>query len=424
MAMEKIISIGFILVVLLGCASSQKIVQKNVRPVLDSELFENHFTGFFVLDPEKRDTIFSHNSAKYFTPASNTKIYTLFTSLHLLPDSIPSLRYNIYNDTLFVEGTGDPSFLHPYLKDSTALNFLKEYDIISFHLNNIQEERFGPGWAWGDYQWYYSAERSSFPVYGNVLTVYEKEGLQVSPALFKDKVIPIDYAIQREENENLFYFNPSRRDTVEIPLKLDSTLIRNLLEDALKKKVSITQNPIKGKKSVLYSMPSDSIYVKMMMDSDNFLAEQLLILASSTLSDTLNTDKVRNFVLDSLLTDLRQPPRWVDGSGLSRYNLFTPQSMVHVLHLMYQHIPRQRLFSLFPAGGISGTLENWYPGDPEPYIYAKTGSLGNNHCISGYLLTKSGKTLIFSFMNNHFRIPSSEVKKRMQSIFETIRDTY
>lgn len=424
MAMEKIVSIGLILVVLLGCTSSQTIVQKNVRPVLDSELFENHFTGFLVLDPEKRDTIFSHNSAKYFTPASNTKIYTLFTSLHLLPHSIPSLKYNVHNDTLFVEGMGDPSFLHPYFKDSTALDFLKKHDAISLYLNNIQEARFGPGWAWGDYQWYYSPERSSFPVYGNVLTVYEKEGLQVSPALFTDKVIPIDYALQREENENLFYFNPSRKDTVEIPLKLDSTLIRNLLEDALKKKVSITHNPIKGKKSVLYSMPSDSIYAKMMMESDNFLAEQLLILASSTLSDTLNTDKVRNFVLDSLLTDLKHPPRWVDGSGLSRYNLFTPQSLVHVLHLMYQRIPRQRLFSLFPAGGVSGTLENWYPGDPEPYIYAKTGSLGNNHCISGYLLAKSGKTLIFSFMNNHFRIPSSEVKKRMQFIFETIRDTY
>ncbi|WP_422079563.1 D-alanyl-D-alanine carboxypeptidase/D-alanyl-D-alanine-endopeptidase [Ulvibacterium sp.] len=422
--MGKIVSIGFIAIVLLGCASPKRIIQKKVRPVLDSELFENQFTGFLVLNPEKRDTIYSYNSAKYFTPASNTKIYTLFASLHLLPDSIPSLKYKLQSDTLFVEGTGDPSFLHPYFRDSTALHFLKGYNVISLYLDNFQEERFGPGWSWGDYQWYYSAERSPFPLYGNVLTVYEKEGLQVSPALLKDKVIPIDYAVQREESENMFYFNPSRKDTTEIPLKLDSALIRNLLEDALKRKVSITHSPLKGQKSILYSMPSDSIYAKMMMDSDNFLAEQLLILASSTLSDTLNTDKVRNYVLDSLLTDLKQPPRWVDGSGLSRYNLFTPQSMIHVLHLMYQRIPRQRLFSLFPAGGVSGTLENWYPGDPDPYIYAKTGSLGNNHCVSGYLLTKSGKTLIFSFMNNHFRIPSTEVKKRMQSVFEIIRDTY
>ncbi|MGI9552249.1 MAG: D-alanyl-D-alanine carboxypeptidase, partial [Aurantibacter sp.] len=77
-----------------------------------------------------------------------------------------------------------------------------------------------------------------------------------------------------------------------------------------------------------------------------------------------------------------------------------------------------------PKGGVSGTLEDWYPGNPKPYIIAKTGSLGNNHCLSGYLITKSGKTLIFSFMNNHFRRPSSKIKRRMQLIFEEIRDGY
>ncbi len=92
---------------------------------------------------------------------------------------------------------------------------------------------------------------------------------------------------------------------------------------------------------------------------------------------------------------------------------------------MFREIPRERLYLFFPAGGESGTIEDWYPGNPEPYIYAKTGSLSNNHCLSGYLLTKSGKTLIFSsFMNNHFMESSSEIKNRMQSIFEEIRDTY
>ena len=142
------------------------------------------------------------------------------------------------------------------------------------------------------------------------------------------------------------------------------------------------------------------------------------------LSDTLNSAKTRTFVLENYLKDLRQKPRWVDGSGLSRYNLFTPESMVHVLHKMYQEIPKERLLLFFPAGGQSGTLEEWYPGDANPYIFAKTGSLGNNHNLSGYLLTKSGRTLIFSFMNNHFMDNPSEIKERMQRIFEGIRDTY
>jgi D-alanyl-D-alanine carboxypeptidase/D-alanyl-D-alanine-endopeptidase (penicillin-binding protein 4) len=127
-------------------------------------------------------------------------------------------------------------------------------------------------------------------------------------------------------------------------------------------------------------------------------------------------------MLENHLKDLKQLPRWVDGSGLSRYNLFSPESMVYVLSAMYSEFPKERLLNLFAEGGESGTLTDWYPGIPNPYIYAKTGSLGNNHNISGYLITKSGKTLIFSFMNNHFTIPASQIKKQMQLVFEWIRD--
>ena len=244
------------------------------------------------------------------------------------------------------------------------------------------------------------------------------------PEYFKTQVVPINYSVNREQSENLFYFDGSRKDTLEVPFIVDTTLTLSLLQKVVKNKLTLAKKMPEGERKVLYSISTDSVYKRMMQESDNFLAEQLLLVASSTLSDTLDSQKSRNYVLTNYLTDLQQPPRWVDGSGLSRYNLFSPKSLVHVLTKIYEDVSRARLFALFPAGGVSGTLENWYPGNPEPYIYAKTGSLGNNHCVSGYLLTKSGKTLIFSFMNNHFLHPSSEEKQRMQTIFEEIRDTY
>src|SRR5690606_33839696 len=131
-------------------------------------------------------------------------------------------------------------------------------------------------------------------------------------------------------------------------------------------------------------------------------------------SDTLDGRLAQKYMLEHDLSDLTQPPKWVDGSGLSRYNLFTPESMVQVLNKMYDEFPKDRLFSLFPVGGVSGTLENWYPGNPEPYIFAKSGSLSNNYNLSGYLITKSGKTLIFSFMNNHYLESTTGVKNHMQ----------
>lgn len=407
-----------------GCSSAKRSTYKKIKGVVELQPFDNQFTGFLLFDPETKDTLYNINGAKYFTPASNTKIFTLFASLKLLPDSIPILKYIVQNDTLYGQCTGDPSQLHSYLKDSTLIDFLKQYENIALNLDNFEDEKFGPGWAWDDYHWYYSAERSALPLYGNVLTVKNGENIEVQPQYFKDSIVHIDHKVNRERQKNTFYFNPTKKDTIEIPLVMSTKLTKRLLEKELQKDIHLISKMPETPLDILYGIPSDSIYTRMMEVSDNFLAEQLLILASSTLSDTLNSHKTREYVLENHLSELRQLPRWVDGSGLSRYNLFTPESIVHVLHKMYQEVPKARLFQFFPTGGVSGTLEDWYPGNPDPYIYAKTGSLGNNHNLSGYLLTNSGKMLIFSLMNNHFMKSSSEIKKRMQLIFEGIRDTY
>jgi len=422
--MKKIVVLLLLSLLFVGCATVRRSLVKKIDAQIKSDQYDNQFTGFLVIDPESKDTIYNSNSVKYFTPASNTKIFTLFASLKLIPDSIPTIKYIFENDTLYVQGTGDPTLLHPFFNDSTALQFMEKHENIALFHNNFKDEKFGPGWSWDDYHWYYSPERSGFPLYGNILTINNAETLEVQPKYFKDSIEFIAYPVNRELEKNVFYFNPSKKDTVEIPFKVDSGLTKNLLEKSLKKKIHFAHKIPDGEQQILYGMPSDSLYKRMMEVSDNFLAEQLLILGSSTLSDTLNSRKAREYVLDKYLSDLRQPPRWVDGSGLSRYNLFSPESIVNVLHKMYREIPAERLFLFFPAGGKSGTIEDWYPGDPNPYIYAKTGSLGNNHNLSGYLITKSGKTLIFSFMNNHFMESSSDIKKRMQSIFENIRDNY
>ncbi|VAW12916.1 D-alanyl-D-alanine carboxypeptidase [hydrothermal vent metagenome] len=404
---------------LTGCASPKKRIQKSTKNILSSKSFQNQFTGFLVIDPKTKDTLLNIHGEKYFTPASNTKIFTLFTALKLLPDSIPALKYTVQKDTLYIEGTGDPTLLHTYFNSQKTIGFLKQHRHIALYLNNFTMKKYGPGWAWEDYQYYYQPERNGFPLFGNVVTINDLDSIAVIPSYFKSKVISLDYSKNRELGANTFYFPPSRKDTVEIPFKTDSTLTRTLLEGVLGKKIRVVQKMPESEKKIRYSVPSDSVYKRMMHESDNFLAEQLLILASSTLSDTLDGSIAQDHILKNELADLRQSPRWVDGSGLSRYNLFTPESIVHVLYSMYLDVSRKRLFELFPAGGASDEFTS-----ETPYMYAKTGSLGNNYCLSGYLQTKSGKTLIFSFMNNHFRQPSSEVKRRMQLIFERIRDEY
>lgn len=409
---------------LIGCSSAKRSIQKSTQKVFESVFYDNQFTGFLVVNSQKKDTLLNFNGKKYFTPASNTKIFTLFTALQLLSDSIPALKYIEQNDTLFVQGMGDPTLLHSYFEQNKTIDFLKKYDNIALHLSNFQQDKLGTGWAWDDYHYYYQPEIGAFPMFGNVTTIQNSDEFNVTPSYFKDSVVVIDHHLNRELERNQFYFSTTRKDTVEIPFRTSHNLTKNLLERVLEKTISVTQKMPKEKKNVLYSIPSDTVLKRMMHESDNFLAEQLLLIGSATLSDTLNGATARKHILENQLADLKQPPRWVDGSGLSRYNLFTPESMVSVLDKMYSEIPQKRLFSYFPAGGATGTLEDWYAGNPNPYIYAKSGSLGNVYCLSGFLLTKSGKTLIFSFMNNHFRHPTSEVKRQMEKIFEEIRDSY
>lgn len=422
--MKKTTLLILLTALIIGCSSPKRGLVKNTEASLRSTLYNEQFTGFLLINSQNKDTLLDFNSAKYFTPASNTKIFTLFTAVQLLPERIPALKYIEQKDTLFMEGTGDPTLLHPFFEQNETIDFLKQYENIALSLENFKEEKLGSGWAWDDYQYYYQPEIGALPMYGNVTTVHNSSSMQVSPPYFKDSVIPVDYSKNRDLEQNRFYFSSRRKDTLEIPFRTSPLLTQTLLQEALEKKVSLVQRLPQGDKTVLYSVASDTVLKRMMQVSDNFLAEQLLLLSSAALSDTLSGAKVRDHIMKHQLTDITHPPRWVDGSGLSRYNLFTPGSIVTVLDKLYDQLPRERLFGFFPAGGINGTLEDWYAGDPDPYIYAKSGSLGNVYCLSGYLLTKSGKTLIFSFMNNHFRQPSTEVKKRMQHIFEEIRDSY
>nr|WP_293301334.1 D-alanyl-D-alanine carboxypeptidase [Allomuricauda sp.] len=401
----------------IGCSS----VKKTLNTQLQKDPLKNSFHGLVVVDAHSQKTIYDQNGDRYFLPASNTKVVTFYTGVKMLPKNIPTLKYAVANDTLFIEGTGDPSWLHPHLKDSTAIQWLKKQGTIALYLNNIEEDRYGPGWAWEDYDTYFSPERGSLPLYANVVTLSAVDSLQVSPPYFTENVSLQKKPKSRVEFSNQFFIDPMEQDTLEVPYITDKNITKALLETVLEKEITLVDHFPDTPKQTLYGMETDSIYKQMLYKSDNFLAEQLLIAASSTISDTLGTQKAMDYMLEHDYSDLSQKPRWVDGSGLSRYNLFTPRSFVEILQKLHNEVPEERLFGIFPMWGPSSTVKEWEDPTTEPFLFAKSGSFGNNYNLSGYVKTKSGKLLIFSFMNNHFRIPSSEVRKTM---YETLKELY
>ena len=405
-----------------------------------SPVFSKSFTGFALYDPATGKMLHEYNSDKYFTPASNTKILTLFASLQFLGDSIPAIQYEKQGDFLIFWGTGDPSFLNPHIiTDNRVYDFLKTRpEMLLFCAANYQDSRYGEGWMWSDYPYAYQPEKSPFPVYGNVAHFIQNDttqGLKASPAfladyLFHDPALHEDDYIGRAEFDNKFSFNDYAAGGGHFewhsPFRISPEFLVEILSDTLHRSVNLLNEkilpPIDAE--FLYSTQSDSLYKTMMQESDNFIAEQLLLLCSERKFKNMNTEQVIDYVIDSLLTDLPDEPKWVDGSGLSRYNLITPRSLVGILDKMQQQVPRSRLLEIFPAGGKSGTIKNNYKNGDTPYVFAKTGTLRNNHCLSGYLLTSQGKLLIFSFMHNNFTVRTSAIRREMEKVLRQVYVAY
>ncbi|GAA4828270.1 D-alanyl-D-alanine carboxypeptidase/D-alanyl-D-alanine-endopeptidase [Algivirga pacifica] len=423
---------------LAGC-KQQQLVKQIHRTVTDSEKELQYLAGLAVYDPAKGEMIYDYHADRYFTPASNTKIYTFYTSLRILGDSIKGLEYTVRNDSLFFWGTADPSLLNPNMEQEQdrVLEFLKNRtETLVFLDKPYYEGAFGPGWAWDDYNDYYSAERSAFPIYGNVITVSkqpEEELFNLSPMAFVDSLLVIPdssyTSVRRDLKSNIFTLRYGQNADMneQIPFIHSSELNIQLLEDTLNREIPIQPyDPVFVNEQERYfvnSVSTDSLLKVMMQTSDNFMAEQLLLMCHNELTDEFSSRKMIRHALDSLLPELPDTPRWVDGSGLSRYNLFTPRNTVHVFNRLYHSIPQDRLFNMLAASGESGTLSRFYKAE-SPYIYGKTGTLSNNHSLSGYLITKSGKILIFSYMHNHYMSSSSRIKEKMEAVLKELRDLY
>lgn len=412
------------------------------RMLHESEVFSQIFTGFALYDPAQERFLMEKDAGKYFTPASNTKILTLYTALKVLGDSIPAFRYASTGDSMIVWGTADPMFLHPSLPADTAgLALLRDTTCqLFFSAHNYKDERFGPGWAWDDYSYGYQPEKSSFPVYGNQAYFYRErigEGVAAYPSYFERQLVYNPNMeddrprIKRQEYSNTFEFNapalsgfPFKRAR---PFNVTPALIARLLSDTLNKPVACLDlthlRPLRVKTH--YRPLPDTLFRKLMQDSDNFIAEQLLLACSEQLFGSQSTSAAIRYAQDSLLATLPDRLLWRDGSGLSRYNLFTPRTMVGVLDSIRKERPRSWRHAIFPAGGVSGTIQNLYSSERgAPYVFAKTGTLSNKHCLSGYLVTASGKELIFSFMHNNYVQGTAPVKKEMQQVLEYIRDHF
>jgi len=430
----------YVLILLLFGLASSCATTRLIKPIKKSPVFKQGFSGVMLYDPEKKKTIYAQNEDKYFTPASNIKLLTFYVSHKILEEETNSLNYFVEGDSLVFWGTGNPAFLHPDFEDDTVLDFLRSSSKKLYLADNFSDVApNGAGWSWNWYNYYYGPERSAFPMYGNIVRFSidaEENHLNYYPRFFSDNIKinqeleTTSYQINRERYTNNFEYalkSDSLHFETDKPFITSQGLVVQMLRDTLKREVSsVDYDLVKDRPHhKLKGIASDSLFKQMLTISDNFLAEQLLVMASDQLFDSLNVDRVIEYGITNFLNDLPDRPIWVDGSGLSSYNKITPRSIIALLDKIWNEVANRKIVAFFPAGGTSGTIKSWYKSDTEtPYLYAKTGTLSGTHCLSGYLFAKSGRMLYFSFMHNNYIINSNILKSEMEKVLFPIYQHY
>ena len=157
--------------------------------------------------------------------------------------------------------------------------------------------------------------------------------------------------------------------------------------------------------------------------SDNFFAEQVVLMATDKILGTINEEKGRDTIKKLIFSKLPHHFQWADGSGLSRFNLNTPENFVATLQQMKKEFGVARIQSVF-ANSVTNTIGGYYKNAPGK-VYAKTGTLGNQVALSGIINTNKGKELIFSVLvGNHINTSSAGVRKAVEQYLIKIMEQY
>jgi len=429
-----------------SCTVQQQIAKSAKADVLDTKALQTAHVGISIFDPAANKYLYNYQGDKYFVPASNTKIPTCYAAMKYLGDSLVGAFLLEKDTAVLLIPTGDPTLLHPDYKVHPLIDRLKmEKRNIYANGDNWQEEGLGSGWSWNDYDQAYMTERSPMPVYGNILRwTQEITDSTKPPLIYSDPEInwevnfsgvqpAAQFSVTRDIGQNVYtiYQGTEKKRTILIPFVakgIASSL--ELLSDFISKPIRPVQlNDIlsdgRGWRTNLkryYSQPTDSMLRPMMHRSDNFFAEQSLLMVSNEKLGFMNDAKIIDTLLKTDFKDLPQQPRWVDGSGLSRYNLFTPQDFVAILNKMKNEFGMDRIKVIMATGG-EGTISSYYKTE-SGFIYGKTGTLSGVVAFSGFLYTKKGKLLIFSTLVNNHQATATEVRRAIEKFLQGVRSKF
>jgi len=143
----------------------------------------------------------------------------------------------------------------------------------------------------------------------------------------------------------------------------------------------------------------------MLKKSDNLIADSVLKKLGEQYFSSQGSWKTGRNAVKAILAGKTnidfQQMTMVDGSGLSRSNIVTPNAFVKLLDFAYSELSESDLlFTSLPNSGLDGTLKHRLGGAVSGKVHAKTGSMHGISSLAGYIRTENNQMLAFAILIN------------------------
>lgn len=442
------------------------------RPIdkIINQIDPNINMGMMVVDLNTGETLYQKNVNQTFIPASNMKLFSDAVALLVLgPDyrfqnrlstDATSLQNGILNGSLYLYLPGDPSFTQAHLDILFAQlpkwgihRITGNVVIVSDH-SNISPH--APGVVPKDLTYSYGAATAPLMIDENRVTVtvnpsYRAGALALVEYSAPDKTFALDNQVKTidgrcgvglkttEDNRltvrgcvNLGQGAIQARIPISNPLAYAQSLIKRRLEHVnitLDGQVMLGQSP----RSTLLlathlSKPITQLMADTLKPSDNLYADSLFLHAAGTIHGSpLNWQQaepiVKNYIQQQIGLNL-QNAVLIDGSGLSRHDLITPEQTVGLLRYLHDRFPlAYEYIAALPIAGQDGTLmKRFRKPTQQGFLRAKTGSMTGISSLSGYLYSANAHTLAFAIYINTRPGTNPSISGRYRGLVDALCD--
>jgi len=453
---------------------------RQIGEKFDDPVFANAFWGVKIESLDTGEVWYERNAGKLFMPASNEKIPTTAAALTTLgPDfkfttklcTDGEVRDGVLNGNLIVFGDGDPTMYTRFQKDSRDAFFewadaLKAKGITKIAGDVIgdddafDDQQYGRGWPLDGLDAWYSAEVGALQFNENYIDLKITPPKTVDGKLTVEPNVPTRYVniVDRTTTttDGRTSINVSRaygtNDIVltgtakvgdasfeESPAIWNATAFyATVLEETLESKGIVVEGravdcddlPEWSHKPEEFTLlatrqspPLKDIAAGLMKRSQNMYAETMPRVLGYRAEGVGSFSNGRREVMKALAPFGIDGDSFVyaDGSGLSRYNLISPNHLVAILKGMRRHALWQVWYDSMPIAGVDGTLRSRMKGTPaEGNVHAKTGTISNVRGLSGYVKTKAGEEVVFSFLVNSHNVSDRENERITDGVLALI----